>query len=50
MKNELLLILSVILIYGGVLLSYRLFGKSGLFAFTAIATVLANIENSYFRP
>lgn len=44
MKNELLLILSVILIYGGVLLSYRLFGKSGLFAFTAIATVLANIE------
>lgn len=44
MKNELLLILSVLLIYGGVLLCYRLFGKHGLFAFSATATVLANIE------
>lgn len=42
--NELLLLLSVVIIYGGVLLAYRLFGKSGLFAFTVIATVLANIE------
>ena len=44
MKNELLLILSVFLIYGGVLLCYRFFGKHGLFAFSATATVLANIE------
>ena len=44
MKNELLLILSVFLIYGGVLFCYRLFGKHGLFAFSATATVLANIE------
>lgn len=42
--NELILILSLIVIYGGVLLSYRLFGKTGLFAFNAIVTVLANIE------
>ena len=44
MKNELLLILSLVLIYGGVLLCYRLFGKHGLFALSASATVLANIE------
>ena len=44
MNNELLLIGSVFIIYGSVLLSYRLFGKSGLYAMTVIATVLANIE------
>lgn len=42
--NELLLILSLVLIYGGVLLSYRFFGKAGLYGFTVIATILANIE------
>lgn len=42
--NELILILSVVVIYGAVVLSYRFFGKSGLFAFSAVATVLANIE------
>ncbi|MBQ2866553.1 MAG: queuosine precursor transporter [Clostridia bacterium] len=44
MKNELLLLASVIVIYGVVLLCYRLFGKSGLFAMTAISTILANVE------
>ena len=44
MKNELLLIGSVIVIYGAVLLAYRLFGKSGLYVMTPIATILANIE------
>ncbi len=42
--NELLLIGSLLIIYAGVILAYRLFGKAGLFAFTAIATVVANIE------
>lgn len=42
--NELLLIGSLVIIYGGVLIAYRLFGKQGLFAFTVIATILANIE------
>lgn len=42
--NEALLILSLFFIFGAVLLSYRLFGKIGLYAMTAIATVLANIE------
>ncbi len=42
--NELLLACSLILIYGGVLLAYRFFGKAGLYGFTVIATILANIE------
>lgn len=44
MRNELLLIGSVILIYGMVLLAYRIFGKVGLYVMTAVVTVLANIE------
>ena len=44
MKNELLLIGSVIMIYSVVIISYRLFGKNGLYAMTSIATILANIE------
>ena len=44
MRNELLLIASVILIYGAVLLAYRIFGKIGLYAMTVITTILANIE------
>lgn len=42
--NEILLAASLAVIYGGVLLCYRLFGKGGLFAFTPIAVILANIE------
>ena len=42
--NELLLILSLIGLYGSVVLFYRLFGKLGLYCYSAVATVLANIE------
>lgn len=42
--NELLLIGSLIVIYGAVIVAYRLFGRSGMYAMTVIATVLANIE------
>ncbi|MDE7082460.1 MAG: queuosine precursor transporter [Clostridia bacterium] len=42
--NELLLVLSVIVIYGLALFAYFLFGKSGLYCFSAFATVFANIE------
>lgn len=42
--NEIMLLISVIVIYGAVILAYRIFGKNGLFAFSAVATVLANIE------
>ena len=44
MRNELLLIASIILIYGTVLIAYRLFGKKGMYIMTVIATILANIE------
>lgn len=44
MINELLLIGSVIFIFGCVLLAYRAFGKAGLFCMSALAMVLANIE------
>lgn len=44
MINELLLIGSVILIFGAVLLAYKFFGKVGLFCVSATATILANIE------
>ena len=44
MKNELLLLGSVFVIYGAVLVAYRLFGKIGMYIMTVIATILANIE------
>lgn len=42
--NELLLVLSIVVIYGGVILFYKLFGKAGLYTFNVLATILANIE------
>ena len=42
--NELLLILSLPITYFMVLLCYRIFGKSGLFLWTVVATIAANIE------
>ena len=44
MVNELLLIGSLLVIFGSILLFYYLFGDSGLHAFTCIATITANIE------
>lgn len=44
MRNEFLLIGSILLIYGMVLLAYKLFGKNGLFSMSVLATVFANIE------
>ena len=42
--NELLLILSVVFLYGLLLLWFKLFGKIGVYCFTVFATLLANIE------
>ena len=42
--NEALLILSFVLIYGSVMLFYRIFGKTGLIAMNVLVTILANIE------
>lgn len=44
MMNEILLIGSLIFIYGMALLGYKLFGKTGLYCISAAATILANIE------
>lgn len=42
--NEILLILSLPLIYGTVLAAYKRFGKVGLYAWTVFATITANLE------
>ena len=44
MTNELLLTGSVIFIFSMALAAYRLFGKTGLYCLSALATILANIE------
>lgn len=44
MNNEILLVLSLIVLYGAVLAMYRLFGKTGLYCCTVFATITANIE------
>lgn len=47
MMNEFLLILSLVVTYGGVILAYRFFGRIGLFVFAVFATIVANIEVSF---
>lgn len=42
--NELILVVSLLVIYGGILLLYRIFGKQGMYLWTVIATISANIE------
>lgn len=44
MSNEILLILSIFIIYGSELLMFKIFGKQGLYCFTVLATIAANIE------
>lgn len=44
MPNELLIAISFIVTYGGVVAFYRFFGTKGLLAFNVLATLLANIE------
>ena len=44
MRNEVLLIVTLLVLYGSVLLWFALFGPSGLMAFTVFATIAANIE------
>ena len=42
--NELLFLLTMLLNFGGILLAYKVFGKTGLFVWIGVATVIANIE------
>lgn len=44
MKNEILLLASLFALFGGLLLVLRFFGRAGLYTYSAVATVLANIE------
>lgn len=44
MSNELLLIVSLVVIYSMLILWFKLFGKNGVICFSVLATVLANIE------
>ena len=44
MPNELLLIASTVVLYGAVVLFYRFFGVLGLYCWTVLATISANIE------
>ena len=43
-QNELVLLLSVFAFFGGLVAFFRLFGKNGIFAWTVICTIAANIE------
>ena len=44
MQNELLMIASIFVFFGGLVAFFRFFGKQGIFAWTVIATIAANIE------
>lgn len=44
MPNEIILLLSVAVIYSLVVLAYKFFGKTGLYCWTVFATITANIE------
>lgn len=44
MQNEILLILSLFLTYGMVLLLFKIFKEQGLYLWTIVATIAANIE------
>ena len=44
MRHEALLIVTLLVLYGSVLLWFALFGTSGLMGFTVFATIAANIE------
>ncbi len=44
MPNELILVISLIFYYSGVLIFYKFFGLNGLYCYSVIATIFANIE------
>ena len=44
MSNEILWIVLVIVSFSSILLSYKLFGKTGLYAWIAVAMVICNIQ------
>ncbi len=43
-QNEIILLLSVFAFFGGLVAFFKFFGKNGIFAWTVICTIAANIE------
>ena len=43
-QNEIVLVASILFFFGGLVGFFRLFGKQGLFAWTVVCTIAANIE------
>lgn len=46
MTNELLFFFTIAASFAGVMLFYRLFGKTGMFCWIAFSTIIANIETA----
>ena len=44
MQNEIILVASIFAFFGGLVAFFRFFGKQGIFAWTVICTIAANIE------
>ena len=42
--NEILLLISAVIVYASLLVWFAMFGKAGVYGFTVFATILANIE------
>ena len=43
-QNEIMILLSVLFFFGGLVACFRLFGKVGVYAWTVFETIAANIE------
>ncbi|MBP5283230.1 MAG: queuosine precursor transporter [Treponema sp.] len=43
-QNEIILIASILVFFGGLVAFFRFFGKTGIYAWTVICTIAANIE------
>ena len=43
-QNEIILALSIFVFFGGLVALFRMFGKIGIYAWTVICTIAANIE------
>jgi hypothetical protein len=44
MQNEILWIVLLIVSFSGILLAYKFFGKTGLYVWTPMAIIIANIQ------
>ena len=47
--NEALFFITIIVNFAGVIFAYKFFGKMGVFAWIALATIVANVESMELR-